>query len=121
MRPDNVLPREGSSEEVPPVPAGYDLGPAGLGWWEFAWSTPQASKWDRSAVMIAARRALLEDLMIQITMRGDEIGPGHLKAISDLEDRLGLSPRALLGLRWELEPKDSDEQQSGDVILLNAQ
>jgi hypothetical protein len=39
----------------------YALGEAGAAWWEWAWETPQAAKWDHGALYTVARRALLED------------------------------------------------------------
>lgn len=44
---------------VPECP--YELASAGTAWWEWAWTTPQAAKWDAGVLYTVARRALLED------------------------------------------------------------
>jgi hypothetical protein len=100
------------------------LGEAGLGWWKWAWRTPQSTMWDESSAPLVARRAQLEDELL--VARRDKDGnplppPGSLlKAVLDLDDRLGLSPKALLQLRWRIEDIDAGEQGSdgGDLIVL---
>lgn len=54
----------------------YELGDAGAAWWAWAWSTPQAKRWDEGALYTIARRACLEDLAdvldeIQVLSIGD--------------------------------------------------
>lgn len=41
----------------------YELGDAGSAWWGWAWSTPQAKRWDDGVLYVLARRAVLEDLV----------------------------------------------------------
>jgi hypothetical protein len=60
------------------VPGAYSLGEAGKSWWKWAWTTPQATGWDASALYTAARRASLED----------DLAALELTAFDDLEDAL---------------------------------
>jgi hypothetical protein len=46
---------------VPDCP--YALSEAGAAWWEWAWSTPQAKRWDAGVLYTVARRATLEDVV----------------------------------------------------------
>lgn len=74
------------------------LGPAGRAWWRWAWSTPSASQWDVATDVVAvARRAMLEDRL------ADREAPASLfSSALQLDDRLGLSPKARATLRWRV-------------------
>lgn len=128
--PTTKLPAGGRRGSVPDVPAWRELGPAGLAWWEWAWRTPQACAWDAGQLLKVADRASLEDDLIAV-QRADEVEHFlgdvaraedfrevravvmHLAAlvtgrlnilgkISDLDDRLGLSPKGRDQLRLKI-------------------
>ena len=71
------LPASGRTGPAPESP--YDLAEAGTAWWVWAWTTPQATRWDAGALYAVARRAQLED---DVAMLG--FGEDHL----DLADLL---------------------------------
>lgn len=106
----------------------YDLGEAGHRWWVWAWSTPQADRWDAGSLFTVARRAQLEDDRRAAVMADDEdllanllqgaapeaiesvrYALGRLSAsaasstalsreMRELETQLGLGPKAWAGL-----------------------
>ena len=130
--PTNELPAEGRKGPVPKCP--YELGAAGDRWWKWAWKLPQAAKWDDGALYVVARRALLEDHAAALdfadtldladlfgAMKNDEAkrtvefalsllkrsatGEGALmKEMRELDNRLGLNPKAMVDLRWSITP-----------------
>lgn len=132
--PTTNLPAGGRVDPAPMVPDFVDLGSAGLSWWAWAWATPQAAAWALGHEGVVARRAALEDDLAALeTVRGldftdlisDEtkasevdfavrrvaaLATGRLalmKEMRELDDRLGLTPKAMAALRWSI--SDSDE------------
>jgi hypothetical protein len=131
--PDTVLPASGRAGEAPGCP--YDLARAGSAWWAWAWSTPQASKWDAGALYVVARRAVLEDELAALALfDADEFSlrdllsgsdpeavsrvewaigtlkrlasgsTGLMREMRELDNRLGLNPKAMADLRWTVAP-----------------
>lgn len=95
--PATRLPAEGRQGDPPPWPlslsAAYDEGA-----WADLWSTPQAAAWERlgpGTVRIVARYVVL-------LAEADVGEPKAAAEVRQLEDRLGLSPMAMLRLRWEV-------------------
>lgn len=123
------LPAEGREGRPPTCP--YKLGPAGKKWWRHAWKLPQATQWGDSFLYAVGRRAQLEDELDAIKFR-DELDLTDLLAGADkeairrvswaleqlkrsasgsttlnkemdqLDDRLGLNPKAMAALRWTI-------------------
>lgn len=92
-----ILPAAGRPGRAPTSPR--KLGPSGRKWWRWAWSTPQATLWERSYGLYAvASRAQLEDDLAAIDAGSSRVAV--VRAISDLDKRLGLDPKALAELRW---------------------
>lgn len=126
--PTTTLPASGRSGPPPELPEWVELGAAGLGWWTWAWSTPQASAWSAGNVPTVARRASLEDDVAALTdVKGLDFGDvldkdtaqqvratvsrvaslatGKLnlaREMRELEDRLGLTPKGMASLRWQI-------------------
>lgn len=118
--------REGPAPECP-----LELMEHGARWWAWAWGTPQAAMWDAGALYFVARRARLED-DLHAHRFSEEVDLGDLLAGADreavrrvefalgtlarlasgegsviremreLENRLGLNPKAMLDLRWRV-------------------
>jgi hypothetical protein len=93
------LPAEGRTGESPEWPmrthAGYDEN-----LWDELWSTPQAVIWERlgpGCVRVVARYVVL-------LAEADVGEPKAAMEVRQIEDRLGLSPLAMLRLRWEIAP-----------------
>lgn len=136
--PTTNLPVSGRSAPVPRVPSWVKLGRSGKAWWKWAWSTPQSSAWSDGDAPTVARRAMLEDDLAALddvegldlivvadatNMAGAKaavravaaLATGRLqvmKHMSDLDDRLGLSPKAMAALRWKIveDPAESDQE-----------
>jgi hypothetical protein len=90
---DVVLPAAGRRGRAPVCP--YELGVAGSAWWVWAWTTPQATRWDKGALYTVARRARLED----------DVDSGKLaveKEMRELDGKLGLTPKAMADLGWTI-------------------
>ncbi|MEH3052508.1 MAG: hypothetical protein PGN13_16145 [Patulibacter minatonensis] len=87
--PSTELPIGGREGRAPKIPFGYELGPAGLAWWKWAWKTPQATAWDPGSHYAIARRASLEDERAALgdlpdSLIADVLGEA---VAADLEDR----------------------------------
>lgn len=73
--------------------------------WADLWSTPQAVAWERMRWTRTVAR------YVRFEVRAET---GDLKAGAEarlLEDRLGLSPQAMLRLRWEVAADEVAEQR----------
>ncbi|MCO1575351.1 hypothetical protein M8C13_06200 [Crossiella sp. SN42] len=85
--------------------------------WAQLWATPQAWAWERLGWMVEPA------LYVRLLVAAEA---GHLKSAAEARqwsDRLGLSPLALLRLRWEIaedEPRDQadGEAAGGNVTVL---
>ena len=100
------LPSEGRKGEAPEWPmrthAGYDEN-----LWDELWSTPQAVAWERlgaGTIRVVARYVVL-------LAEADVGEPKAAMEVRQIEDRLGLSPLAMLRLRWEIAPDEVAEQR----------
>jgi hypothetical protein len=81
--------------------------------WERLWQTPQAIAWERlgwtDAVARYARVLMAAEL--------PDAHPLKLSEARQLEDRLGLSPLALLRLRWEIVDGEGAAETSNSEVL----
>jgi hypothetical protein len=127
--PTTNLPAAGRSGPAPELPPGVELGTVGRAWYDWAWATPQAAAWASGHEGIVARRASLEDDLAAlrdvegldfaeliaesataskvdfVVRRVAGLATGRLqilKAMLDLDDRLGLTPKAMAALRWSI-------------------
>lgn len=146
--PTTNLPSEGRAGPAPRPPKAYELADRGKAWWSWAWKTPQAAAWSAGDLLAIARRAALEDdlqtledapeLDVADMLRQEpseaskeleyfirrlsSMATGRLavmKEMRELDDRLGLTPKARAALRWEIvapqpveEPTDGDDEVS---------
>ena len=110
-RPNSVraliqLPSEGYQGPVPEWPLD-DPTPSELRRWERVWTSPMAARWARmgGCELVVAR--YVRDCLLVENDSHTTVALAHLHAeVRQLEDRLGLSPLALLRLRWEIEPDE---------------
>lgn len=138
--PTTKLLASGRSDPAPDPPEWVNLGEAGSAWWEWAWSTPQACAWSEGDRVVVARRAALEDDLATIgrveSMDGMDVvcAENHsevraligrlaglvtgrlsiLKEMRELDDRLGLTPKAMAALRWTIVPDPEPVDAPGD-------
>lgn len=99
--PTTRLPVSGFRGRVPAVPKSVTLKTAGKAWWAWAWKTPQAAAWNAGHVWNVARRAQLEDVWSEQVNAGAATA-AMANAMMVLEHRLGLTPKGMLELRWEI-------------------
>lgn len=127
--PTRQLPARGRKGRPPNPPAWVELGESGSAWWKWAWRTPQATAWDEGARPVVARRASLEDDLAavgqvesldmsdlldadserafkNVVRRLAGLVGGRLailKEMRELDDRLGLTPKAMGQMRWSIQ------------------
>lgn len=82
--------------------------------WADLWSTPQAAAWERIGyTRVVARYALLLDII--------ESGEGApaaaiLGEVRQMEDRLGLNPKAMRSLLWEVAADEVAEKREDNAV-----
>jgi hypothetical protein len=144
--PTTRLPSKGRPGAPPKPPKWVELGKAGAAWWAWAWKTPQAAAWNDGHLVAVARRAGLEDDLAALRqvqgldvaelldVEADEwtdLLEALLRTLAalaskklavarecrELDDRLGLTPKAFSQLRWSIEepaePAGSEKRSSG--------
>jgi len=140
--PTTELNASGRKGRPPKLPQAYNLRKAGAAWWKWAWGTPQAMAWDKGALYVVARRAQLEDDLaiadsaFEATDFTDLLGRDEdevtrelefivgrlagmaggrnpiLKEMRELDKVLGLTPKAMIELRWEIVGESSEKPTS---------
>lgn len=131
--PTTALPASGRKGTPPKPPHGSSLGEAGATWWRWSWRTPQACGWAKGHESLVGRRAWLEDEVVRI---GDLLGRDDLtmadirgltnnrlavfREMRELDDRLGLSPKGMAQLRWEIvsdsAPAEVEDAPEPDLV-----
>lgn len=84
------LPVTGRVGRPPKSPVDLDV--AGARWWRWAWTTPQATQWNRGFMEPLARRAALEDELDGLTEPGDRAL--LLGMMMRADEAFGLTPKA---------------------------
>jgi hypothetical protein len=103
------LPLEGYDGDVPDFPLDHPS-MRELDRWNVLWRLPVAIMWARQRCELVVARYVRNCLTIE--QGGVSVATAHLNAeVRQQEDRLGLSPMALLRLRWEVLPDQIEEQR----------
>lgn len=136
--PTTELPASGRAGAAPKVPSWVKLGKAGVAWWRWAWKTPQAAAWASGHEAFVAKRASLEDDLAALE-RVDGLDFAELAALDagevasavrrvaslaagrvtllrecrEMDDRLGLTPKAMAALRWRVVADDAAVEVEG--------
>lgn len=98
------LPSEGRAGETPAWPLNSSEPPT----WPQLWSTPQAVAWERLGwTRVVARYAEV----VRLCENSETVSVGMLGEARQLEDRLGLTPMAMLRLRWEITSDEVAEKR----------
>lgn len=84
------LPVTGRVGRPPSCPVA--LGEAGTRWWRWAWTTPQATAWNKGYMEPLARRASLEDDYAKLDLPADRAR--LLATMVRLDESFGLTPKA---------------------------
>lgn len=140
--PTTNLPLAGRPGRAPALPPGATLGKVGKAYWAWAWKTPQAAAWSPGHEAVVARRAALEDDYASLAdLRGlnleehiDDpelaervqgmvkrlagLASGRLQVVREmreLDDRLGLTPKAMAQLRWTIADPAAGEASGAPV------
>lgn len=90
------LPAEGRQGSPPPIPRSIKADAVARRWWADLWSTPQAAVWDQTG------RSLWALLELRCKANRDELTPALSAEMRQHEDRHGLSPKAMMQLRWRI-------------------
>lgn len=92
-----TLPLDGRSGPAPELPEGREWPSATRSAWETMWRKPQATQWDEDGSSLHRWAWLHADLTL---------GKGGAASLSSemrqIEDRHGLSPKAMLQLKWRI-------------------
>jgi hypothetical protein len=118
-----MLPAEGRKGRAPRWPLKGEPTDAQAELWRQLWRTPQAVAWERFEwTRVVARYVVLvllaEDSLGWVFDAAVKVAPDvkFLAEARQLEDRLGLTPMAMLRLRWEVtapaEGKDKRPEQA---------
>lgn len=105
-----LLPAGGRAGDTPVWP----LRSAEPAVWGELWSTPQAAAWEQMGyTRVVARYALLLDII--------ESGEGApaaaiLGEVRQMEDRLGLNPKAMRSLLWEVAADEVAEKREDKAV-----
>jgi len=91
--------REGKDTPPWPLPSPEDDGVAAAeaAEWSRLWSLPQAEEWER--MRCEPTVALYVRVFVRASMTGGD--PKLLNEFRQLDSKIGISPRAMLDLRWE--------------------
>ena len=108
------LPGSGRTGEPPKLP---NRRPAWLKatreWWTWLWSTPQATQFSESDQTLIRMAELVD------TIKAGGAPASLFGELRQLEDRYGLTPKAMVQLRWMIvdEPDEPAVQPAGTVDL----
>lgn len=109
------LPAEGRVGDPPPWPLASITVAEDVAWLDL-WRTPQAVAWERMGVgtiRIVARYARLLCAAESAAAGKVAVASAHTYGeVRQLEDRLGLTPMAMLRLRWEIATDEVAEQRA---------
>lgn len=105
------LPAAGRKGKAPALPPLRSWGSADRKHWAELWAMPQATAWESGGHVEVVGRllALRHDFA-----RTPRLASGLSAELRQLEDRLGLSPKALMGLRWRI--VDEDPAPTGSTV-----
>lgn len=82
---------------APPLPSWREWNPATVSWWKDLWTRPQAACWDPTGFTLDVLAMLHDDVFS---------GRVEMKRVSaeirQWGDLHGLTPKAMVGLRWRL-------------------
>jgi hypothetical protein len=106
------LPAEGRQGDPPPWPLpGRATVTEGRGW-AALWSTPQAVAWER----LGWTRTVARLCRVMVMAEKRDASPALLAQVTALEDRLGLTPKAMRLLLWEVASDEVTEQREATDV-----
>lgn len=106
------LPAEGRKGSPPPWPLAEDADEEEEQAWADLWATPQAVAWDR----LGWTRTVARYCRMMVAGESRKASATLLAQISVLEDRLGLTPKAMRLLLWEVVSDEVAEQRTATSV-----
>lgn len=97
------LPAEGRGEPAPDWPLPRQVSAERVVWMEL-WRTPQSVAWER----LGWTRSVARYCRGLVEAEKRNASAALLSEVRQMEDRLGLTPMAMLRLRWEIVPGEPD-------------
>lgn len=92
------LPASGRKGRPPKWPLPGRIRAGELDAWRDAWGTPQATEWER----LGWHRLIARYVRVLVESEQPDAAAATRGEVRQLEDRLGLSPMAMLRLRWTI-------------------
>ena len=110
------LPGEGRQGEAPPWPLPGKATPAEREAWRQLWATPQAWAWE----LLGWTRSVGRYCRVMVAAEMPGASPPLLAQATALEDRLGLTPKAMRLLLWQIDGGAAAEQpaEGGNVASI---
>lgn len=108
---NDPLPMEGWQGDIPewPLAVGLELE---LERWERLWRTPMAAKWVRMHIDTVIARYVRTALQAESLDHDTSVAMSNIKGEArQLEMQLGLTPKALQGLHWEIVADELEEKR----------
>jgi hypothetical protein len=99
-----TLPAQGRTDPAPDWPL-TGPHPAELGLWRELWATPQAVMWEK----LGWTRVVARYCRVAIVAEG--LDKDAMSEARQLEDRLGLTPKAMRLLLWQVAPDEVAEKR----------
>jgi len=107
-----LLPAEGRQGPPPPWPLpGGTTGPEGVAWMDL-WATPQAVAWEK----LGWTRTVARYCRMMVEAEKPDATAALLAQVTALEDRLGLTPKAMRLLLWQVVTDEvAEKREATDV------
>jgi hypothetical protein len=103
-----LLPAEGRQGAPPSWPLAGRLSAAERTLWGQLWATPQSAEWERLGwTRVVARYC-------RVALAAESLEKDAMSEARQLEDRLGLSPKSMRMLLWEIAVDEVAEKRSED-------
>lgn len=106
-----VLPAGGRPGKAPSWPLD-EQAPGESGAWRSVWSLPQAVQWER----LGMTRTVARYVRAMVRSEAADAPASLMAEARQLEDRLGLTPMAMLRLWWEISDDDAVAEPSLVVV-----
>lgn len=102
------LPSEGRTGAAPKWPLSQPATADEKKAWKELWATPQATIWER----LGWTRTVARYCRWMVASEHPEAAPPLLAQVTAMEDRLGLTPKAMRLLLWEIAPDELAERRA---------
>lgn len=102
------LPIDGRTGRTPRWPLEGPPGDEEKKAWKELWKLPQAVMWERQRIF----RTVARYCRIMVEAEQPDAAPGLHAQVTSLEDRLGLTPKAMRLLLWEIQVDEVSEKRA---------